>query len=189
MLPDWKDIDYLRHGSAAQQRAYQALHAAGLPARLRAFDPVLVGTFPLDLTVPGSDLDIICEVPEGADFQRALAAFAGYPGYAVRQAATAVPAVVASFELAGLPVEVFGQAVPTTRQNGYRHLVVEARLLAIGGPVLRARTLALKAAGLKTEPAFARLLGLPGNPYEALLALEAEPDAALRQRLATAPSR
>ena len=187
MLPDWKDIGYLRHGSAAQQRAYHALHDADLLARLRPFGPVLVGTFPLDLTVPGSDLDIICEVPDEASFRQALAGFASYPGYAVRPAGTAVPAVVVSFELAGLPVEIFGQAVPTVRQYGYRHLVVEARLLALGGPALRAQALALKADGLKTEPAFARLLGLPGNPYQALLALETEPDAALRQLLAARP--
>ncbi len=187
MLPNWKDITYLRHGSATQQRAYQVLHRAGLLAHLRPYDPILVGTFPLDLTVPGSDLDLICEVRDEAAFRQTLGAFAGCPGYTVQAANTPVPAVVAGFELEGLPVEVFGQALPTTRQNGYRHLVVEARLLAAGGPAFRQQALTLKAGGLKTEPAFAHLLGLPGDPYQALLALEACSDDTLRQLLAARP--
>jgi hypothetical protein len=179
MLPDWKDITYLRHGSAPQRQAFDLLQRHELLPRLRAYDPVLVGTFPLDLTVPGSDLDIICEVPDIPTFRQTLAEFAAYPGYDVRTASTPGPALVASFEVEGLAVEVFGQAQPTACQNGYRHLVVEARLLAAGGPALRQRVWALKASGMKTEPAFAHLLGLPGNPYHALLALEAYKEAAL----------
>jgi hypothetical protein len=179
MLPDWKDITYLRHGSAPQRRAFDLLQRHELLPRLCAYDPVLVGTFPLDLTVPGSDLDIICEVPDMPTFRQALAEFAAYPKYEVRTASTPKPALVASFEVEGLAVEVFGQAQPTARQNGYRHLVVEARLLAVGGPALRQRVWSLKASGVKTEPAFAQVLGLPGNPYHALLALEACDEAAL----------
>lgn len=185
MLPNWKDIGYLQHGSAAQQRAFGLLQRHELLARLRRYDPVLVGTFPLDLTVPGSDLDIICEVPDPADFRRALAGFAEYAGYALRPASTAPPALVALFEVEGLAVEVFGQALPTACQNGYRHLVVEARLLAAGGAALRRQVLALKANGVKTEPAFAQVLGLPGNPYQALLALEACDDDALSALVAS----
>jgi len=179
MLPDWHDITYLQHGSAPQRRAFAVLRRHVLLGHLRAHDPVLVGTFPLDLTVPGSDLDIICEVSDWEVFREALAGFAAFLGYAVRPAATAEPALVASFEVEGLAVEVFGQALPTACQNGYRHLVVEARLLALGGAALRQRVLALKAGGVKTEPAFAQVLGLPGNPYQALLALEACDEAAL----------
>ncbi|MDO7887265.1 DUF4269 domain-containing protein [Hymenobacter cheonanensis] len=179
MLPDWKDLGYLQHGSAPQRQAFEVLRRHELLPRLRRYDPVLVGTFPLDLTVPGSDLDIICEVPDWTDFRQALAGFAGHLGYVVRSVNTAEPALAASFLVEGLAVEVFGQAQPTARQNGYRHLVVEARLLAVGGAALRQQVLALKASGLKTEPAFAQVLGLPGNPYHALLALETWDDAAL----------
>jgi hypothetical protein len=146
---------------------------------------VLVGTFPLDLTVPGSDLDIICEVSDWAAFRQSLAGFAAFPGYAVRPAATAEPALVVSFEVEGLAAEVFGQALPTARQNGYRHMVVEARLLAAGGAALRQRVLVLKASGVKTEPAFAQVLGLAGDPYQALLTLEACDEAALVALVAT----
>ena len=179
MLPDWKDISYLQNGSAPQRQAFRLLQRYELLPRLQAYDPVLAGTFPLDITVPGSDLDIICEVADMAAFRQTLAGFAAYPSYKVRLANTPEPALLASFELEGLAVEVFGQALPTAQQNGYRHLVVEARLLAAGGAALKQQVLALKASGVKTEPAFAQLLGLPGNPYQALLALEVCDEAAL----------
>jgi hypothetical protein len=185
MLPNWHDITYLQHGSPCQRRAFDVLQRHALLPRLAAYALVLVGTFPLDLTVPGSDLDIICEVPDLAAFRHTLAGFAAYPKYAVRLASTTNPALVASFELEGLPVELFGQALPTNRQNGYHHLVVEARLLAVGGASLRQQVLGLKASGVKTEPAFAQVLGLPGNPYQALLTLEACDEAALAALVAT----
>ena len=186
MLPDWKNISYLRRGSASQCRAFAVLRRHALLPRLAAHDPVLVGTFPLDLTVPGSDLDIICEVADWVVFERTLAGFAACSQYELRRASTTEPALVASFELDGLPVELFGQARPTAHQNGYRHLVVEARLLAVGGAALRQQVLALKASGVKTEPAFAHVLGLPGNPYHALLALEAYDEATLLALVAEA---
>ena len=186
MLPNWHDLTYLQRGSAPQRRAFDLLQRHELLPRLAAYAPVLVGTFPLDLTVPGSDLDIICEVPDVAAFWQTLAGFAVYPAYELRQASTTEPALVASFEMDGLPVEVFGQALPTACQNGYLHLVVEARLLAVGGAALRQRVLALKASGVKTEPAFAQVLRLPGNPYHALLALGDCNDAALTTLIAEA---
>jgi hypothetical protein len=185
MLPNWKDPSYLQHGSVPQQQAFGLLRRHELLARLRSYDPVLVGTFPLNLTVPGSDLDIICEVPDMAMFRQTLAVFAHYPGYAVWPANTLEPALVASFQVEGLAVEVFGQAMPTACQNGYRHMVVEARLLAVGGVALRQQVLALKVSGVKTEPAFAQVLGLPGNPYYALLALETCDEATLATLLAS----
>jgi hypothetical protein len=189
MLPDWKDLTYLRQGSAQQRRAYDLLQRHEMLPRLCAYAPVLVGTFPLDLTVPGSDLDIICEAPDLATFRHTLAAFAAYPRYAVRLANTTEPALVASLEVEGLAVEVFGQGLPTARQHGYRHLVVEARLLALGGATLRQRVLTLKASGVKTEPAFAQVLGLAGDPYQALLALETYDEAVLATMVAASRKR
>jgi hypothetical protein len=47
---------------------------------------------------------------------------------------------------------------------------------------------AMKEGGLKTEPAFASLLGLKGGPYAALLELEKQTDEALRSALLLVPS-
>jgi hypothetical protein len=56
----------------------------------------------------------------------------------------------------------------------------ERRLLQLGGSAAREQVLALKQAGLKTEPAFAAWLRLSGDPYEALLALARLNDEELR---------
>ena len=52
---------------------------------------------------------------------------------------------------------------------GYLHMVIEYKILLQKGESFRQQVIALKQSGLKTEPAFAQLLGLPGNPYTALL--------------------
>jgi len=56
---------------------------------------------------------------------------------------------------------------------------VERRLLAMGGERFRAAVMRQRHQGAKTEPAFAAVLALPGDPYQAMLDLEAQPDAVL----------
>jgi hypothetical protein len=79
------------------------------------------------------------------------------------------------------PIEIFGQPVPTINQNGYRHMVIEARLLEIFGDSFRHQIIDLKSNGMKTEPAFAQLLKLEGNPYEAILRLNAYTDEEIKK--------
>lgn len=174
MFPNWKDIRYLQAGSPAQQAAHATLQQHAVLAALQGYDPILIGTFPLDIAVTGSDLDIICEVHDCAEFSRRVSQhFSHCPAYAFRQTRRGQPrSWVASFYLGAFEIELFGQSLPTEQQHGYRHLVVEARLLAAGGAALRQKVTQLKAQGMKTEPAFAQLLALPGDPYQALLTLE-----------------
>ncbi|MFQ5796001.1 MAG: DUF4269 domain-containing protein, partial [Candidatus Bipolaricaulia bacterium] len=65
-------------------------------------------------------------------------------------------------------------------QNAYRHMAVEARLLAIGGEQARQEIRRLKRTGLKTEPAFACYFNLEGDPYQVLLQLATLSDDELR---------
>lgn len=142
---------------------------------LAPFAPAIVGTFPLGLQIEGSDLDLACTCDDLDAFERALRASLAALGAGparFERVPLAPEAVVAAVAWDGLELEIFCQPLPVHEQAGFRHLVIEGRLLAIGGAALRARVLEHKRAGAKTEPAFARVLGLEGDPYEAVLALE-----------------
>jgi hypothetical protein len=171
MQTDWRDISYLARGNPRQQRAHAALRALRIFEILRAYDPVLVGTLPIGVDIETSDLDIICAAGDLIAFERAVAvAFASCEGFRVeRKTVDDVPRLVADFFYAGFPIQVFGQPRPVEDQNGYRHMVIEARLLEIGGEVARDEIRRLKWAGFKTEPAFARYFKLAGDPYIVLL--------------------
>jgi ribosomal protein S18 acetylase RimI-like enzyme len=149
---------------------------AALLRALAPYTPTLVGTFPLGLAVEGSDLDVACVCAPGAsgldDFERVVRALPGAAAVVITRVATEPPALAAQLAWDGVPIEIFGQPVPVTAQHGFRHMIVEGRLLAIGGEALRDRVRARKQAGAKTEPAFAQVLGLDGDPYAAVLALE-----------------
>lgn len=166
-----------------------ALRRADVGARLADYDPHVAGTPPLGLDLPGSDIDILCHAPDAAAFAEKLwSAWHGAPDFRLRQRMGGDRPVVASFTVLGWAIEIFGQALPVAQQMGWRHFLIERRLLAIGGPPFRDAVMRLRQQRFKTEPAFAALLGLEGDPYIALLALEgwapAELAALIARRLA-----
>ena len=176
---NWRNIAYLQHGTPRQQAAHATIIDLGVIDALRPFDPALVSTVCVDLDVPGSDLDVICELHDA----EALAAtirthFADRPHFSLRR--TTDPArLVAAFETTTFPVEIYAEPCPVDQQSAYRHLTAMARLLNRRPKTLRHHVRRLKRAGWKTEPAFAHCLGLDGDPYAAMLALEAADDATL----------
>ncbi|MDO7853268.1 DUF4269 domain-containing protein [Hymenobacter convexus] len=187
-MPDWADLRYLLTGNQRQQRAHSLLQALNLWPVLADFKPVLAGTIPLGIDVAGSDLDVLCEVPP-AETPRFVELLQQYYGYrhsfqSARHSIDGQSCIVSSFRYRGREVEVFGQALPTAQQNGFRHLLVEAAVLEAGGEAWRRAVRRLKKQGLKTEPAFANLLQLPGNPYAALLELEGKSIAELQAYMA-----
>lgn len=140
---------------------------------LAAFQPTLIGTYPLGLNIDTSDLDIACACSDLDAFEDATRrALAALEVDGARIERLSVPAVVVAFAWGDIDIEISCQCVDVAEQTGFRHLVVEGQLLVLGGRELRDRVRACKRAGDKTEPAFARVLGLPGDPYAALLELE-----------------
>jgi hypothetical protein len=179
--PDWRDLGYLAAGSPRQRRAQGALMDLGILRDLAGFGAVLIGTVPLAIDVPDSDLDIACHAPDLDALAAALARLYGSrPGY-VAARGRRPGTFVARLRHGREQIEVFGQGVPVEAQAGFRHMVVEWRLLALGGERLRRAVLALRLRGVKTEPAFAQLLGLAGDPYTRLLELHAASDAELAE--------
>lgn len=156
----------------------EALAGSGLLDLLAGFDPRVAGTLPLGVSLPGSDIDILCHAPEPNDVADCLwEAREQLAGLVLRRWISGGRPLVAAFAIDRWPVEVFASPVEVDRQAGWRHFVVERRLLELAGEPLRQRVLELRRAGARTEPAFAAALGLQGDPYAALYRLSLAPDA------------
>lgn len=82
------------------------------------------------------------------------------------------PTLLISFSYQGIDFEIFGQKTPSIRQRGYLHFLIEERLLKNGGVRFAEKIKEARMNGLKTEPAFAKVLGLSGDPYEELLIIQ-----------------
>jgi Domain of unknown function (DUF4269) len=153
-----------------------------LLARLSEFNPMLIGTPPLGLAVPGSDIDVACSSDSLDAFVSSVEARFGmeqeFQAGMVRWVAP--PAALVTFQRSGWTIELFCQTLPTERQVGVRHFLVEQRLLQME-PSLGQAVRACKRAGHNTEEAFARSLGLSEpDPFKAILDLEGLDDAELR---------
>lgn len=185
-MTNWFDLSYLRTGTDRQKQAWEAIRQTGVMELLEPYTPVLAGTIPLSIDIADSDLDIICECHQLEDFgSRVRTHFQRTPGYTEqRLQVNQVPTCVISFFDAGFCFELFAQPVPVRKQNAYRHMAIESRLLALGGPDAYDEIRRLKQEGIKTEPAFAIYFDIPGDdPYQALLALEQASDRELHARL------
>lgn len=169
MAIDFTDISYLKAGTPLQQQAYNVLIQHQIMEKLVAYTPLLCGTIPINIAINGSDLDIICQWQNKETFITDLTTlFAEQDDFSIWEN-KAIDAVIASFICNGFPIEVFGQSTPTTEQNAYLHMVIEHKILMQQGEAFRNEIIILKQQGYKTEPAFAKLLGLEGDPYTALL--------------------
>lgn len=162
-------------------RVQEMLSRNGILPLLRPYRATMAGSIPIGLDTDESDVDVLCEIQNpGAFLDEMTKLFGTRPGFSVHLKTDAIPpAVVCRFTVEGLPVEIFGQALPVTAQRGFRHMVAEQRLLAAGGDRVRNALMALRARGAKTEPAFGELFGLD-DPYEFLLGIAEWPDEAVR---------
>jgi hypothetical protein len=189
---DLYSIDYLKDGSPRQQRAYTVLSELGLMEKISQWTGgeiemglhlTLAGSVPIDVALAESDLDIIICAPDlkamGEIFRRELGSFEAFRQE--RGIVLGVATLMTHFEFGGEVFEIFTQNVPIPRQNAVIHLLVEERLLLLGGDGFREKVMELRRSGLKTEPAFGEVLGLE-EPYRDLLDLEDLTDAELRER-------
>lgn len=172
MEKDWTNIEYLLNGNVKQQQSYNILMNANIFCILKEYSPILVGTIPLEIDIEKSDLDIICEVHNFYEFEKLIEnSFQKYENFNINKI-NENQAIVANFFIKEFEIEIYGQAIPTKEQYGYRHMIIEDKILKLGGNKLKKEIINLKRNGMKTEPAFAKYLNLNGNPYEELLKLE-----------------
>jgi len=168
---DFTNIEYLKNGNKRQVHAYEILTYNKVLLNLSEFEPVLVGTFPINIDIENSDLDVICYWKNKIDFiEKINVLFGKQNQFTIRETLIGnAETVIANFKIDDFEIEVFGQNVPTMNQNGYKHMLIEYQILKIKEENFRLEIIKLKQKGYKTEPAFAFLLGLKGNPYEELL--------------------
>ncbi|TPK59126.1 DUF4269 domain-containing protein [Mesorhizobium sp. B2-4-19] len=133
---------------------------------LKDFDWRIVGTPPLGIATANSDIDIICHASDYERFAKVVWGSFGYClNFSLRQWTSGGRCVVCDFFFDGWEFQVFGDCRAIVDQSAWRHFVVEQRLLNLGGETLRQRVFAERLEGLKTEPAFAKVLGLDGDPF------------------------
>ena len=176
-------LRWLEQGDKRQRGLAASLHRSSLLERLALYRPSIAGTFPIGIDIPGSDLDVLCEVHNHEEFLRICASRYGHlDGFeADRRSAEGEERSVVRFLWEQIPIELFGQGRPPALQNGCRHMLVERRLLALDEPSVAESIRTLKQAGLKTEPAFASFYKLPGNPYEVMYRLAEADEQELRR--------
>ncbi|MBE8725778.1 DUF4269 domain-containing protein [Flavobacterium hungaricum] len=170
-MTDFTTISYLKDGNEKQKTAFAVLTQFRVLENLSDFDPILVGTIPINIDIENSDLDIICCFKNQSDFAKKVKQlFEKENGFTIREVLIDnQESVVANFYLENFEIEIFGQNIPTKQQNGYKHMVIEDQILRKKGEKFRREILELKQKGYKTEPAFGLLLGLTGNVYHELL--------------------
>jgi hypothetical protein len=168
------NIHYLKQGNQRQQSAYQTLVSHQIMEKLEAYNPILTGTIPINIDIESSDLDIICHWEDKGTFIETLTKlFATEKDFHLRECLIEnQKTIVCNFKIDTFEIEVFGQNIPSEHQNAYRHMLIEYQILQSEGEDFRLKIIELKKNGYKTEPAFAKLLDLEGNPYHALLAYQ-----------------
>lgn len=168
------NLAYLSKGNNRQQLAFKLLKSMKLWQILDDYNPVLAGTIPIGIDIKRSDLDILCEVSEFDTFKILVQKeFAVYEDFSLEEGELRNESYLSvSFKCSDFIIEIFAQDTPVTEQHAFRHMIIEDYFLLTRGEAFKAKIIALKNQGIKTEPAFAEVLGLSGDPYLELLKLE-----------------
>ena len=170
-MTNFRNINYLKNGNQRQIAAFKLLSEHHVLSDIAEFDPILVGTIPINIDIESSDLDIICYWKDKSAFiKKLLSAFGDKTRFLLRETTiNDKETVVANFKIADFEIEIFGQNIPTKNQNGYKHMVIEHQILQSKNEDFRLKIIQLKKEGYKTEPAFGILLGFKNDPYLELM--------------------
>lgn len=177
---DWHNIEYLAKGNIKQQQCYRILIEHKILEKLRSFNPIIIGTIPIEIDTEESDIDIACQSDNLLSFRESIQKqFSSYPFFSENLQDNSYSA---SFYVENIPVEIYTERVPVKEQNGYKHMVIENRILNMAGKIFKNNIVELKKKGYKTEPAFGKLLNMK-NAYTELLLLDRLNDSELEKVL------
>ncbi|WP_282629513.1 DUF4269 domain-containing protein [Empedobacter sedimenti] len=170
-MQNFLTIDYLEHGNEVQQNVFHLLSNYQILEKLDRYKPIVVGTIPIEINIENSDIDIIGETSnfEGAK-NYLIENFSHYLEFKINLLTSNNEiCLTCNFRIDAFEIEIYLQNKIPTEQNAYRHILIEAKLLEKFDESFKNKIIELKKNGYKTEPAFAKLLELKGNPYLTLL--------------------
>ncbi len=156
---------------------WQALKNSQVLSLLKKFSPLVAGTFPLGLNNENSDLDILIKLEDKKILiELAKKNWADLLDFKITESIVdQLETVIIQFKIDSISFEIFAQAEEPVRQNAYIHFLIEERLLKELGQDFYNLVMRLRKQGIKTELAFAQVLNLSGDPYEALSELQKKP--------------
>jgi hypothetical protein len=168
---EFESIVYLKNGSQLQKEAHKVLTENNVMENLTNFQPILVGTIPIDIAIKDSDLDIVCSFEDKEVFKEEIQGnFSNYPQFSMMEKIFQDElTVIVRFMMDNFPIEIFAQSIPSNQQIAFQHKLIEHEILNARGKDFKKEIIKLNESGMKTEAAFAQLLNLKGDPFQALL--------------------
>lgn len=165
------------------EKVWSALQGSKILFELKEFFPLVTGTFPLALGTEDSDLDLtICCKDFKSLGSRLESLYGSLQEFSLEQVEIdSLDTLICSFFFGGVRFEIFAQGIASVKQKSFIHFAVEEKILKFGGETLRKQVQMERLKGLKTEPAFAKVLGLKGDPYTELLHWQTKPVKFLRR--------
>lgn len=174
-MKKFESIEYLKNGNSRQVQSYKILKSINIFNILKEFNPILVGTIPIGIDIEKSDLDIVCQInlENKENFKDTIVKyFSQLKKIKITDKFLSDGIILINFFIDNIEIEIYASKLLSIETNGYRHMIIEDRFLNYASLKFKEMIIALKRDGVKTEPAFAKLLNLNGNPYKELLNLE-----------------
>ncbi len=174
-MKKFENIKFLKVGNLRQVKSFKILKEINIFNILKEFNPILVGTIPIGIDIEKSDLDIVCQInlENKENFKDiTIKHFSQLKKFKITDKFLNDRIIIINFFIDNIEIEIYASNLISTETNGYRHMIIEDRILNYAGLKFKEMIIDLKRNGVKTEPAFAKLLNLNGNPYEELLNLE-----------------
>lgn len=168
-MQKFKNISYLKSGNPKQRKVHQLLVDFKIVETLKNYNPLVVGTIPIEIDLEESDVDIILQTDNFEElFHKLNDLFQNFDQFSIEFKPNE-NILICNFSIEKIPFEIYAEKKPTHLQYGFLHMIKEHQIIQKFGKKFQNQIIQLKKQGYKTEPAFAKLLNLKGNPYEELL--------------------
>lgn len=158
-----------------QTKIFNALTKSKILELLSPYDPLIAGSVPLGLAESDADVDILLSAGKMSLFQNFIQEILSkkFELSVKSKRFQNEESLIVQFKYQDVKFELVVQEISTHRQLAYQHFQTEERLLMLGDLQFFNQIKSLRKQGIKTEPAFAKALGLAENPYLEIAKLRA----------------